>query len=49
MDYLYNKDMLEFFFQDNDIRLQNFYSKCIQGYIDFKLKIFFFLFYFKKK
>ena len=35
MDYLYNKDMLEFFFQDNDIRLQNFYSKCIQGYIGF--------------
>ena len=34
-DYLYNIDMLQVFFQEDNTKLQYFYCKCFKGYIDF--------------
>ena len=52
INYLYNVDMLQAFFEDINHKLQNFYSKCIQGYVSFFKSILNgqdFLFYFISK
>jgi hypothetical protein len=52
INYLYNVDMLQAFFEDINHKLQYFYSKCIQGYISFFKSILNgqdFLFYFISK